>query len=184
MLLKVFRTGHEQPHWFGQPFQLDTAPPFSRVQIICEDHGIGSVSFNGHLHVRTSRDGTQTCVNVLLNTSGRPSRCPSPLPTADNHNFASAVSATPAPPSLCIPLPREAVSCLRPRPGQPEQFELRLRDLRVDFVPQTTRPGSIRAARRPRAAASTPSFSSQVFHDTPERYSHHGDTTWCAAAGH
>jgi hypothetical protein len=134
--------------------------------------------------VRTSPDGTQTCVNVLLNTSGRPSRCPSPLPAADNHNMANAVSATPAPPSLCIPLPREAVSRLRPSPGQPEQFELRLRDLRVDFVPQPARPGSIRSARNPRPAASVPLFSARVFPDSAEHYSHHGDTTWCAQASH
>jgi hypothetical protein len=139
MILRIYQTGCELPHWIGHPTHLGTPVNVpTPIQIVCEDRGSASVRFTGHLLVEHSGDGRKSCVNVLLNTS----RNPDP-----NQPARPSLNPDPAPRSLCVPLPPEAVSRLSLIPDQPQRFELRLNDVHIAFGPPSPQVAPIRSAR-------------------------------------
>jgi hypothetical protein len=179
MFLRIFQTGHEQFQWVDRPSQLDPAPHSgARIQIICEDEDHGSVSITGHLLVRTSPDGSQMSINVQLNTSPRPAPCPTGLTAASQRPLARSIQSAPIRRSLSIPLPGEAVSRLRLKPGQPEQFELRLRNVRIDFLPHPPRPDALRADRHDKRTPAASVFATRTLLDAPEHYALQGKNPW------
>jgi hypothetical protein len=179
MFLRIFQTGHEQFQWLDRPSQLDPTPPSgAQIQIICEDDDHRSVSFTGHLLVRTSPDGSQMSINVQLYTSPRPAPCPTGLTAASKRPVAISIQPAPVRRSLCIPLPGEAVSRLRLKPGQPQQFELRLRNVRIDFLPHPPRPDALRSERHNKPPAAASVFATRTLLDAPEDYALHGNNSW------
>jgi hypothetical protein len=122
MILQVFQAGQEQSRWHHRT-PLASEPPrnSARIRLILEEDGVRPITLLGRLQVEFSPDGERLSVNVLLNSL-------TPGHAASTHH-------TEAQANLSIPLPREAIHRLQFKPGQPGAWELRLKNVQIDFAP-------------------------------------------------